>query len=291
MFRPGLDIVDGLPGGERRADRARPPAQGIAGIDGAREQPLLGALHLVNGDAGAEELGDLGVHRRLEPVHADTGGGLAIKRKGAEIVGVAVIGGAGGDRDLLLDHQRPVEPGGGAAGQDIVQHLQRVGMAFLAAGKARRQVITAPARLAHLGTAQLDPPRRPMRRLLEPHPHRDLTRRDGTVIFLGQGLQLLGRDIAGDDQDGVVRRIVPAVEGQGVLGGQAFQLMLPADHRYAVGMVEIERRAHLLVEQRRRIVVGARPALLDNDVALGQDIGVGKHEIDHAVGLELHHQL
>ena len=46
-------------------------------------------------------------------------------------------------------------------------------------------------------------------------------------------------------------------------------LVTPADHRHPVGMVHVERRAHLLGEQALRADVGALVALLQNDGALG----------------------
>ena len=46
-----------------------------------------------------------------------------------------------------------------------------------------------------------------------------------------------------------------------------------------------------LAELRAGIGVGAHLALLDHDVALGSDNGVGQHEAAHAVGLERHHRV
>ena len=54
-------------------------------------------------------------------------------------------------------------------------------------------------------------------------------------------------------------------------------------------MLEIERGHHLLFQQEPRIVVDARAALLENDLALGLDVFVGEAQILHAVGFHLHH--
>ena len=67
--------------------------------------------------------------------------------------------------------------------------------------------------------------------------------------------------------------------------------MAPADRRPAVGMIEIERRIHLLAEPARRIVGDAHVLLFEHDVELGFHHLVGEHEAGHAVGLERHHLL
>ena len=56
-------------------------------------------------------------------------------------------------------------------------------------------------------------------------------------------------------------------------------------------MVLVERRVDLLRQQRFGIVLDARPALLQNDVALRPDHRVGQDQVAHPVGLELHHGL
>ena len=54
-------------------------------------------------------------------------------------------------------------------------------------------------------------------------------------------------------------------------------------------MVLVERRLHLLGEQRLRVALDARAALLQHDVALRPDHRVGQDQVAHPVGLELHH--
>src|SRR6202012_471350 len=61
---------------------------------------------------------------------------------------------------------------------------------------------------------------------------------------------VVGGDVAGDHQRGVVRRIETPVEGQRVVAIELFDFMVPADHRPAIGMVEIEGRHDLLGQPR-----------------------------------------
>jgi hypothetical protein len=65
----------------------------------------------------------------------------------------------------------------------------------------------------------------------------------------GKRPHLIGRDIARDDEDGVVRPVVVLVEGDQRLAVQLLHLVTPADDRNAVGVVVVERGAHLFVEQ------------------------------------------
>ena len=131
-----------------------------------------------------------------------------------------------------------------------------------------------------------------MRRLL-----RTLARLDigvglqGAVGGLGQRLDLLDRDIACDDDDSVVGRIVALVEGERILARELRHLVHPADDGDAVGMVLIERRRHLLGEDVGGIVLGARAALLEDHLALGPHLLLVELEIEHAVGLHRHDRL
>src|SRR5690349_22997713 len=55
---------------------------------------------------------------------------------------------------------------------------------------------------------------------------------------------------------------------------RSLHLMVPADHRQAIGMVEIEHCVQHLAQLRAGIVLDALTALLDDDVALRQ------HDLD-----------
>ena len=56
-------------------------------------------------------------------------------------------------------------------------------------------------------------------------------------------------------------------------------------------MVLVQRRRHLLGQDAGGIVLGARAALLDDHLALGLHLFRVELEVDHAVGLHLHHRL
>ena len=114
---------------------------------------------------------------------------------------------------------------------------------------------------------------------------------DLAVSPLGHGLDLTGGHVATDDEDGVIRRVVVLVKGQRVVLRKLGHLVLPANDRDAVVVVHVQRGVHLLVEQSGRVVLDARAAFLEDDVALGDDLFFGKAEVDHAVGLHPHHGL
>ncbi len=115
-------------------------------------------------------------------------------------------------------------------------------------------------------------------------------RGDLAVGVLGERADLVLGHVAGDDEDGVLRRVEALVIGERVLAVERLDLVHPADDRRAVGMMREQRGLHRLVELRGGIGVGAHAALLEHHVALGRDDLVGQDEIGHAVGLELHHR-
>jgi hypothetical protein len=110
-------------------------------------------------------------------------------------------------------------------------------------------------------------------------------------VFFGQPPHLRGIDVAGYDQDGIVRRVPTAIEGQGRFRIERRDFVVPADHRNAVGMIEVERGVDQLEELRPRIVVDPTAPLLANHLALRQHDLVGQLETRHAVGLMLHDDL
>ena len=112
--------------------------------------------------------------------------------------------------------------------------------------------------------------------------------RDLAVGRFGEALHLIDRHVAGNDEDGVVGRVVALVEAQRVLARQLRHLVLPADDRDAVRVREVERGVHLLVEPRAWVVLDARAALLDDHLPLRGDLIVGEAQVRHAVGLHLH---
>src|SRR5262249_19963122 len=137
-------------------------------------------------------------------------GGYA-KAGRVERTGAVERAGAGGE--ILVDDQRTVEPALRAAAQHLGQYLEREGVLFARGAVARRQIAAGPRRLAHSRVLEDDAPRRFLRRILRAHSRRNRTRRDRAVVFLGQRLDLVDRYIAGEDQHGVVGRVVLAIPG------------------------------------------------------------------------------
>ena len=110
-------------------------------------------------------------------------------------------------------------------------------------------------------------------------------------MLFGKRLHLGRIDVAGDDQNGIGRGVVQAVEGDGIVAAELGHLRHPADHRLAIGMRQIERRVELLAEPVGRVIVGALAPLFLDDLALGKHRLVAQLQIAHPVGLQLHHKV
>ena len=65
----------------------------------------------------------------------------------------------------------------------------------------------------------------------------------GLLGELARGVRL---DVAGDHHHGVVGRVPAPVEADGIVAGEPFHLVPPADHRPAVRVVEEQRGVDLL---------------------------------------------
>ena len=114
---------------------------------------------------------------------------------------------------------------------------------------------------------------------------------DRPEVPLGELADGFGVDVAGDDEGGVVRGVVGAVEGHRGVAGEAGDLGLGADGRAGPGAAVVERGQELLVEGPARIAVDDLPALLDDDGAFGEDARLARGEVGHAVGFHAHHQV
>ena len=126
------------------------------------------------------------------------------------------------------------------------------------------------------------------RRLPQAHARRRIgAAGDLAVGLLGERPDLVLGDVAGDDDDGVVGRVVAIVEGERIGAVERRHLARPADGRNAVVAVVVERRIHRHAEAGAGAVVDAHAALLQDHLALGQERGIGDLEVGHAVGLEL----
>ena len=72
---------------------------------------------------------------------------------------------------------------------------------------------------------------------------------------------------------------------------QRLYLMLPANHRNAIGVRHILRSAHGLSQLGGGVIVGARAAFFQNHIALRFHIINGQHQIDHSVSFHAHDQV
>ena len=129
-----------------------------------------------------------------------------------------------------------------------------------------------------------------MRRLVETDPLGERPGRDRTEILFGQKPHLGGLDIAGDDEDRVVRRVPLAIERQRVLGAEPPDLGFPADRRDPVGAVQEQRRHQLLAQQRGGFVIDPHAPLFEHDVALRKHHRIVEDKAGHAVRFEPHQQ-
>ena len=96
------------------ASAARHGCLAVLRVDGIGDQPVLGALNLVRGDALGDDVVDHGVDCIFELGQCHAGLRRAVD---AELRGVersAVVRAAGADREFAFDHERAVEPAGGA---------------------------------------------------------------------------------------------------------------------------------------------------------------------------------
>jgi hypothetical protein len=116
-------------------------------------------------------------------------------------------------------------------------------------------------------------------------------RRDRPEVPLGQPPDLACVDVAGDNQDRVVRGIVRAVEVHRVPPRQPGDLVLRADGRPAIGAARVKGGHELLREGTARVAFHHLPALLDHDFALRENVRLGRSEVDHAIGFHAHHQV
>ncbi len=67
---PGADHVDGLAGRQRRAVPARQGRLIVLGVDRVRDQPVLGAIEFVGGDAVRDDVVEDGIDALLDLVQA-----------------------------------------------------------------------------------------------------------------------------------------------------------------------------------------------------------------------------
>ena len=126
-------------------------------------------------------------------------------------------------------------------------------------------------------------------RLLALHRRRRLAAPDAAEVLLDEPLRLGRLEVAGDDERGVVRRVVEVEELLHVRRLPGVQVVHRADDRVRVGEAarRVEGAVRLLEDDLHvRRVVDAQPALLLHGLALVVEVRVGDGERAHAVGLE-----
>ena len=109
------------------------------------------------------------------------------------------------------------------------------------------------------------------------------------IRCLRQRPNLLWRDVSGHYQDGVVGRIEAPIESLRVLERESAHLVLPAQGRSMIWMIEVEGGEHLLAQDAERVGVHAGAALLQDHVALRQHLGLHQPQVHHAIRFQLHH--
>src|SRR5439155_16965 len=100
------------------------------------------------------------------------------------------------------------------------------------------------------------------------HRRRDRSPRGLAEAALDPLERLPRPEVADGDDQHVVRDVVCPVEGADLLGRDPGDVFAPADDREAVGVRPESERGHLLTEEPARVVVGARPPLLEDHLAL-----------------------
>jgi hypothetical protein len=106
--------------------------------------------------------------------------------------------------------------------------------------------------------------------------------------LIGELSHLVRLDIAGYDEERIVRGIEALVEGERIVTVERGNLMRPTDDGDAVRVFGIERRHHLLLQNARRVVVDATAALFEDHVPLRRHVLLGEAKIGHAVSLHGH---
>ena len=101
------------------------------------------------------------------------------------------------------------------------EHVERLRFAGRGGAVRRGEIAALPARLFHLLVVDDDQPARDRRRLLRAMAlGRRAARGDLAVMQLGQAPRFLRLGVAGDDHDGVFRRVEARVIGERVLAAR-----------------------------------------------------------------------
>src|SRR5262249_11093743 len=255
---PGAHLLDARAGYERGAIPLRPRPLIVVCVDCVGDHPVLGALELFGGDAVLDDVGEHYVDRPFELRQAYFGLGRCVYAQARIVDSGAVVVCARVDRDGLVHHQHLIETAVLAAAENVRQHIERFALARPRARARGNQIIAAETGLSDTRVGERDRAGSLLHRLLRAHTRLDFgDARDLALGFLRERTRALGRHITGYDDDRVIGRVKAPVEIQSSLAVELLDFLSPADHRPAVGMVEIERSVHLLAEPRGGIVADA----------------------------------
>jgi len=116
---------------------------------------------------------------------------------------------------------------------------------------------------------------------------RQLAPGDLAEVALGEGLDLVGGDVADHYQGGVVRRVPGFVPVAQVVDGHALQVGHPADGRGVVAAGRVGGGLEALEGEGVGIVVGAQAALLLDHLDLALELVGRQAQVGHAVGFHL----
>ena len=139
--RPGCGPCSTVCAGrQRRAVPARQRRLVVLGVDRIRNEPVLGAVELVGGNAMLDDIGEHGVDRRFDVVQRHARLRRAVDAELAVVERRARIVGAGIEREPLIDHERAVEPAVRAAAEHMGEDVERFALAGLGRRGRRRQI-------------------------------------------------------------------------------------------------------------------------------------------------------
>ena len=265
--------------GERRALAAE-TADFFERADLARQDRGGGAAQFVCGRAFGDVLGDDLVEAGFGPGAVDPGLNVHLRGQEADLLERL---GAGGDCDgeLLVAHQRVVEPRARQAAEDVQADLQGQRVGLVHAGAAP---VAAEAQDGHLighlapgGGGQGD-------RLGDDRP--DLwPARDRAEPLFHQRARRGDVDVAGERQHRIVRAVVIAEPLADVLEAGGVEIGHRADRRVAIGVADREQAvADGIVGQAIGLVV-VLPLLVLDDAALLIELVLGQRaeQVAHAV--------
>ena len=231
--RPVLDVLHRLAGGKRGAEDPGERGVVVLGVDGAGGDPVLGAGQFVLADAVRDQIGqdavDIG-HQVVETDHR-----RAARRRGRNGCRRA----NSTDSRRRRRSRRPCRrPAGDRACWWCRRRGCRRGDRAPRPRRARRSHRTARDRSrCTVGwvTSRIGERHRARGQrlgLARPHPRRRLgAARQLAVGRLGELADFVLGDVAGDDDDGVVGRVVAIVEGDGVIAVELRHFDRPADGR------------------------------------------------------------